>query len=318
MTMTPHDSLFKAVFSQPERAAEELRHVLAPELAASIDFTTLRHEQGSFVDEELREHHTDLLLSAAIAGRTVRIYVLFEHQSSVDPWMPLRLLTYMLRVWEALRQAEPEARRLPPIVPVVLHHSETGWRAARCFEALVELPDGAPAALLEHVPKFRFALDDLSHDEALASRKTSAYTRLVLSALRDARRKAFGELLRSLIELLREAGREIPAVGRERSVFWRYLLEVRGLDEYAAADKSVLDPDQEATVQSIADMFREEGRQKGLQEGLADMLLGLLTQRFGEVPEPLVRRVRAAGPELLQRWCLRVLAARSVDEVLEA
>lgn len=110
MTMTPHDGLFKAVFSQPERAAEELRHVLAPELAASIDFATLTHEPGSHVDEELRERHTDLLFSALLAGAKIRIYVLFEHQSSVDPWLPLRLLGYMLKIWEKLREAEPDAR----------------------------------------------------------------------------------------------------------------------------------------------------------------------------------------------------------------
>jgi predicted transposase/invertase (TIGR01784 family) len=116
MTMTPHDSLFKETFKDPRRAAEELRHVLAPELARNIDFTTLAVEPGEFVDEELRERHTDLLFSAVIAGTKIRIYVLFEHQSSVDPWLPLRLLSYMLRIWEEVRKQQPESRTLPAIV----------------------------------------------------------------------------------------------------------------------------------------------------------------------------------------------------------
>jgi predicted transposase/invertase (TIGR01784 family) len=316
MTMTPHDSLFKETFKDPRRAAEELRHVLAPELARNIDFTTLAVEPGEFVDEELRERHTDLLFSAVIAGTKIRIYVLFEHQSSVDPWLPLRLLSYMLRIWEEVRKKQPESRTLPAIVPVVLHHSDTGWRAATRFEALLELPAEAPAALLEHVPKFRFALDDLSHDEAIAAREMTAYTRLVLSALREARRKEINELLRSLYALMRGSSGEITAGERERQVFWVYLFRVRGAGEFATADRSLLDPVQEETMQTIAEMLEEKGRQEGRQEG-QQMLLGMLAQRFGELPEAVGRRVMTADAESLKRWSLRLMSARSLDEVFE-
>jgi hypothetical protein len=100
MSTAPHDALFKAVFSQAELAAEELRCVLPPELVAQMDLTSLTLEAGSFVDEELREQHTDLLYSVQLAGRPARVYVLFEHQSKGEWWMALRLLRYMLRIWE--------------------------------------------------------------------------------------------------------------------------------------------------------------------------------------------------------------------------
>jgi predicted transposase YdaD len=316
MSETPHDALFKQVFSQPARAAEELRHVLAPQLAARIDFATLAVERGSFVDDDLRECHADLLFSASLAGTTIRIYVLFEHQSSVDPWMPLRLLKYMLRIWEAAREADPGAAKLPAIVPVVLHHSDTGWRAATEFAELLALPGDAPA-LLAHVPNFRFALDDLSGDEAIAARKQSAYTRLVLSALRDTRRKELGELFHRWAGLLREVSREIDARGSEAGVFWVYLYAVRGTAEYATADRSVLDPDQEATMQTIAEMLREKGREEGQQEGLRRLFVKLLAQRFGQVPESVGRRAEAADVASLERWSLRILSARSLDEVFE-
>ena len=101
MTAAPHDALFKATFSQVELAAEELRCVLPPELVAQMDLGSLALAAGSFVDEALREQHTDLLYSVRLAGRPARVYVLFEHQSSGDTWMALRLLKYMLRIWEA-------------------------------------------------------------------------------------------------------------------------------------------------------------------------------------------------------------------------
>jgi hypothetical protein len=220
MTQTPHDALFKAVFSRPERAAEELRHALGPELARAIDFTTLQLVPGSVVDETLHERHTDLLFSVRCGAATIRVLVLFEHQSGVDPWMPLRLLGYMLRIWEAIVKTQPDARRLPALVPVVLHHGETGWRAATSFEALIEAPPDAPGSL-EFVPRFRFALDDLTQasEAAIVARVGSAYVRLVLAALRSARGpQELARLLRGWVGLMGEVSREPD--GAVRCAWW--------------------------------------------------------------------------------------------------
>lgn len=73
-------------------------------------------------------------------------------------------------------------------------------------------------------------------------------------------------------------------------------------------------------AQTIAEMLREEGRQQGLREGLRGqqaMLFGMLAQRFGELPEEIVRRVKTADAEVLTRWGLRFVSARSIDEVFE-
>ena len=55
---TPHDALFKYVFSQPEHAASELLAVLPRELSARLDWTTLKLEPGTFVDPHLTDRHT--------------------------------------------------------------------------------------------------------------------------------------------------------------------------------------------------------------------------------------------------------------------
>jgi predicted transposase/invertase (TIGR01784 family) len=166
-----------------------LRFLLPPGLVALIDFSTLALCPGSFVNEELNERHTDLLFSAKIAGRDAFIYVLFEHQSSFDPLMPFRLLCYMVRIWEAHLKAHPEAKQLPVIVPVVLHHSETGWKADPSFEGLLD----ADADLLQHVaelvPRFRFLLDDLSavSNFSLKLRALTPFVRLALWSLKNGR-----------------------------------------------------------------------------------------------------------------------------------
>jgi hypothetical protein len=46
------------------------------------------------------------------------------------------------------------------------------------------------------------------------------------------------------------------------------------------------------------------------------MLLLLLEDKFGPVPEQVRTQVEAAKPELLLRWSRRLLKAESIDEVL--
>ena len=92
MSTSPHDALFKAAFGQPDVARGEIQLVLPPEVSAHLALDTLAVCPGSFVDEELRHAHTDLLYAVrTTTGQDAFVYVLFEHQSSFDPRMPLRL-----------------------------------------------------------------------------------------------------------------------------------------------------------------------------------------------------------------------------------
>jgi predicted transposase YdaD len=115
-----HDALFRAAFSRVEHAASELRFVLPPRFVERIDLGTLATEAGSFVDETLRDRHSDLLFSVSASSRRVLLYLLFEHQSTVDPLMAYRLLVYMMRIWGKYLADHPRTcstptrRRSPP------------------------------------------------------------------------------------------------------------------------------------------------------------------------------------------------------------
>jgi len=190
MTSTPHDALFKFIFSQTDHAKSALRQALPAALSAAIDWSTLTLESTSFVDEALKDKHCDLLFSVMLDGKPIYLYLLFEHQSPVDPLMPFRLLVYMVRIWEAHLRDHPDDKRLPAILPVVIHHSEAGWTATTSFEQVLNLDDATLAAVGEHVPRFRFILDDISHetDAALKLRSMTALGRLGLFCLRHSRK----------------------------------------------------------------------------------------------------------------------------------
>ncbi|WP_239469836.1 Rpn family recombination-promoting nuclease/putative transposase [Archangium violaceum] len=138
----PHDLFARFTFGHPERAAAELRAVLPPHVVSEVDWSSLRRESGSVVDPELRETESDLLFTARLReGRPLRLYVLLEHQSSVDRWMALRMLRYVVRQVEHWRTQHPESTVLPVIIPLVMYHGPDGaWSAPRRAEELFDVP----------------------------------------------------------------------------------------------------------------------------------------------------------------------------------
>jgi predicted transposase YdaD len=89
----PHDAFFKQVLSDTALAGTFLREHLPPEVAALLDVEPPELVPGSFVDEELRQHHTDLLFRVHLkVGPDAFAYVLMEHKSHPDPGARLQLL----------------------------------------------------------------------------------------------------------------------------------------------------------------------------------------------------------------------------------
>ncbi|MBL9107131.1 MAG: Rpn family recombination-promoting nuclease/putative transposase [Myxococcales bacterium] len=313
MSTTPHDALFKAIFSQPEQARELFAQVLPEEVLSRLDLRELTLEPGSYIDDALRSHHTDLLFTTTCSGRPARIYILTEHLSKGARWVPLRLHVYMGKIWIDSVAAKPPPRWLPVIIPIVVHHGDGAreWRPEDRFESLFD-PE-SPAQLQGFVPKFRVVIDDLGDhdDDSLKRRAMSAISRLTFAALRHART---AEELRPFVpgwtELVREVLRE-PDGGRALLLVFRYLCQVRGEREIPTLRKIAVDAAKEADMRTIADMFRDEG----FEAGERSLLHRQLRSRFGELPETLQARLDSADKPTLERLADRVLFASSLDEV---
>ncbi|WP_437854337.1 Rpn family recombination-promoting nuclease/putative transposase [Sorangium sp. So ce363] len=333
MTPTPHDALFKSTFGQPEHAAAALRQALPAALAARIDFASLALQPGSFIDDALAASHSDLLFTARLERASLFVYVLFEHQSTTHPLMAFRLLTYMVRIWQGYLERHPRATLLPAILPVVLHHSEGGWSAAVSFQDLLEVPPETRTLMAEYVPQFRFVLDDISQetDEALRARAMTALGRLVLWCFRHARDpEDLVERLSAWRDVVQEV-RRAPDGGAALVRVWRYILSIadpREPDKLLPRLLVAAGPDAEEEIVTIADYLREEGRlageregrlageREGRLEGQRSTLLKQLRLRFGELPQPIEARIRAADAVQIEGWTERVLTAPTLDDAL--
>lgn len=325
MTGNVYDLLFKATFSQVEHAASILRLLLPPALVAQLDWTTLSLCPGSFVDEALTEQLTDLLFSVQLGERPALLYILFEHQSRSEPLMGYRLLRYEVRIWETWLKDNPGAKRLPVIVPVVLHHSVTGWEAAVSFEALLDIDAELFETVAPYVPRFQFLLDDVSavSDEELRGRAMSALGRLALWCLRNGRTPE--ELVRGLgawVDLVREVRRAPNGVAALKTIF-RYIFGVNERyepKELVGLLLQAVGEEGKEEMASVAEKLQEQGERRGLERGLAEgqrkIVLKQLRTRFGELSEAVVARVNAADGGRLELWAERVLSAPTLADVL--
>ena len=82
---------------QDNEYARGLIEIVAPELVAFLDFSRLSQHNRSFISETLRERESDVLLSVPFQHKAetdeLLIYILIEHQSTVDASMGYRLLS---------------------------------------------------------------------------------------------------------------------------------------------------------------------------------------------------------------------------------
>jgi|SaaInl7_135m_RNA_FD_contig_31_1088098_length_432_multi_3_in_0_out_0_1 hypothetical protein len=63
---------------------------------------------------------------------------------------------------------------------------------------------------------------------------------------------------------------------------------------------------------------RQVGRQVGQQEEAANILLRQLQYRFGDVPSWANEEITKANLTDLEKWSLRLLDAKSLDEVFDS
>jgi predicted transposase YdaD len=134
----PHDSVVRAVLSDPLEARSFLQRYVPEELRQTLNWSTLRLLEGSFVDEELRRSETDFLYEVERVESDVSLwlYILLEHQSNPDRWMRFRLLKYCCRMWDVNLQERPVPRELRPIVPLVFYQGERSWSYSTEFADL--------------------------------------------------------------------------------------------------------------------------------------------------------------------------------------
>jgi hypothetical protein len=318
--MADHDSGYKLLFSHPRMIVELLRGFLRESWVQTLDFSTLERVGGSFVSEDLRERHSDMIWRVRWSGpRTgwFYVYLLVEFQSTPDPFMAVRILGYVaLLLADLVRTgAATTASKLPAVLPLVLYNGKRPWNVPLDLASLFQpAPPGAERLL----PQLTYLLIDesrLSAEELeVPDNRVASLFRLETCAPHDLPR-----LTAELANLL-PPGEE----GDLRRDFTAWLLQLlhRLLPGGTIPETADLEdvPMLEETLLDWWNGARNEGWVKGREEGQVkgkqQMLLRLLEKRFGTLPRKTLRKVGALlADHELDALFDRALAAGSLREL---
>ncbi|MFO7561363.1 MAG: Rpn family recombination-promoting nuclease/putative transposase [Enhygromyxa sp.] len=319
MTSKPHDALFKAAFEHPAHAADLFRCTLPESLREGIDYGSLTREDGSFIDPELADRHSDLLFSARLRGDRVFLNLLLEHQSTNDGAMPLRIIDYLARIWK--RHLKDNPLPLPLIIPLVVSHAPEGWTAATTFHQLVAPDPATIPSVIPFVPSFEILVEDLAHlsNEDLRSRALTAFHQLALYLLRDAR--DIEGLVRNAL-LWADAATDAlrtPNGMEAVALLFRYVARITDGLNFNRFRDNILSKSTElerATMtMTAAEEWIREGRAEGRAEGRVLALCRQLQIKFGEIADEYRHRLDAATEEQLDNYLARVLSAQTIEEV---
>ena len=123
-----------------ETARDFLEIHLPVELRELCDLNTLHLESGSFIEESLKGHSTDVLYSVQMQGNPGYLHVVIEHQSKPDKKMAFRMMRYSIAAMH--RHLEADHDKLPLVVPILFYQGEaTPYPLSMCWFDMFYSPE---------------------------------------------------------------------------------------------------------------------------------------------------------------------------------
>ncbi|EDS7589568.1 Rpn family recombination-promoting nuclease/putative transposase [Salmonella enterica subsp. diarizonae] len=256
-----HDPLFKLFLREPVTARDFLEAHLPEDIRSLVHLDTLRLESGSYVDEELKELHSDILYSVKMAQDVhCLLYCIVEHQSTEDEMMAWRMMKYTIRAMDD--HLKKGYKTLPVVVPLLFYHGDVrpypysmDW--LDCFEQ----PELARRVLSKPWPLIDVSVLD---DDDIKTHRRMALLEMVQ---RDIRLRDGRELLGRLVQLIQtglNSREQVEAVLR-----YTILNGMAGEDIRPYINQlSGAIPEYEELMGTIAQQLKDEGLEEGIQKGI--------------------------------------------------
>lgn len=260
-THSPHDAVFKHLLSHRATARDFLDIHLPEHLRELCNLQTLQLESGSFIDEDLRASHSDILYSLQTQAGDGYIYLLIEHQSSADRHMAFRLMRYAIAAMQ--RHLDKGHTQLPLVIPLLFYHGQVSpWPYPMCW-----LEGFAHPQTARQVYNQDFHLIDITvlPDDTIMQHRRVAMLELLQKHIRQRDMMELQEQLASLLALGYTSRRQLRTL-------LHYLLQAGNAADPVAFLRNLaqnvprrLHKD---TLMNIAQFLEQRGHQQGLQEGL--------------------------------------------------
>ena len=288
MTSTPHDAVFKRFLRHPETANDFLTLHLPEAIRQRCDFSTLRLEPASFIDEDLRAWYSDVLWSVQTPCGLGYVYVVIEHQSSPDNHMAFRLMRYTLAAMQ--RHLDAGHNTLPLVVPILFYHGTVSpWPHTLNWLQLFDYPELAGALYGGDFP-----LVDLTvmPDNHILRHQRMAMLELLQKHIRQ---RDLAELQPMLITLLAQG----YLTENQINILISYMLQAGTSEKPGPLIRELAkqSPRHKELLMTIAEWLEEKGRKKGRKEGRQEGLQEGLQEGRREISHSIALKMLACGLE---------------------
>jgi predicted transposase/invertase (TIGR01784 family) len=298
---SPHSEFFVNVIGRRENALDLLKQVLPESIQRHLVLDSLDIEKGSYVDEKLHDHFSDLVFSVKLKnGRVGRIYCLLEHKSAPEYLVALQLLRYMALEWnEMLKQEKIYGNKLPPIIPIVVYQGHDDWPVSQEFQSVVDFPSDDFKA---YVPNFHYALWNLEDvdEQKLQESLVLKYYVQICKALNSPKLPDYVfDLVEAFIKTL-----DSKTATEYIEIFFSYLARSSGRvskETFEKALKRLPEGGGEKIMNTLAEQWIKEGEQRGEQRGVQkgkleayqEMLISAIQNKFGVIKPALAGKIRS-------------------------
>ncbi|MHC9543514.1 MAG: Rpn family recombination-promoting nuclease/putative transposase [Vulcanimicrobiota bacterium] len=291
-----HGRGYRMLLSHPKVVEDLIRSFVSGDFVKDIDFENIEPYARSFIAEDYREREADVIWRVKVKGRPVYFYILIELQSSADRWMALRMLVYILLLYQDLIVKDKVSERLPSVFPLLLYRGDAEWKDPASLSDLIEMPF---EAFRPHVPEFSFLLIDekrFSKESLLALESIMARVFLVEKATMD----DMAEIGRAFQEIYEKEVR-LP-LKRILKIWFMRKLRMSGLPTAGVnLDEGEVFDVLETNIQRDRDRLREEGRMEGRVEGM----------------QAVARRMASMGEEIAKVALFTGLSEEEIETLLK-
>ena len=258
----PHDALFKASFSHKQVMVDFLTSRLPQETLARIELSSLRLTNKSFVSKTGRQSHSDLIYAAFIDKQEGYIYIVTEHFSEQEKYVPLRQLEYNLPL---MRQHLNEGhKKLPLILNVCVYNGTNPYKGPITLLEMFEYPELAKKYLLEE-----YHLVDLRADTEARIQQDKQAT-LAELLLKQGKLRDFYNWIDEHQALINDSTTPYAEEG------FHYILTVDPREDTLEKLQKNADPKTKEKIMSAAQRLIQQGMQQGEQNkalGIARTML---------------------------------------------
>ena len=219
-----YDKLYRKLYAHPKMVEDLIINFVKERFVEHIDFSKLKELKTKFITNKNDMRESDMMFELQIKDEKVYFYILLEFQSTVDKFMPVRMLTYIMLFYQDWLKKQIEYKRkikekekkgtldetdieaiyetiqLPAVFPIMLYNGERKWTTPVELKELIGI---RYKALEKYIPSFKYykIIENQFSKKSLEELKS---INAAMFRIEQAGKDDFGECALRLTKLLKQ------------------------------------------------------------------------------------------------------------------